>query len=218
MKKIVIIGSAGAGKSTLARKLGELLKIEVIHLDHHFWQPGWKEYSIKSRIAIQRDFFAMPQWIIEGTYLDSSDDRLNAADTIIFLDIQRLICLWRVIKRRFLHDGYTRDDLPMGCKERIHFYYILKVLIFPHRGRKQLLSKIDKIRHQEREVFSRGGILSSKKTILPLKSSKEVSAFLQSLYIERQTQSAYKENIYLQETTSISQLADDLTSAGLTLA
>ena len=43
MKKIIIIGSGGAGKSTLARQLGEILKIDIIHLDSLYWKPGWVE-------------------------------------------------------------------------------------------------------------------------------------------------------------------------------
>jgi adenylate kinase family enzyme len=45
MKKILVIGSGGSGKSTLARQLGELLDIEVKHLDRLYWQPGWTEPS-----------------------------------------------------------------------------------------------------------------------------------------------------------------------------
>ena len=46
MQRVAIIGTGGAGKSTLARRMGERLGIEVIHLDHLFWQPGWEPTPI----------------------------------------------------------------------------------------------------------------------------------------------------------------------------
>src|SRR5436305_11658269 len=100
MEKIVVIGSAGAGKSTFARQLGAKLEIEVLHLDCYFWDPGWREKSLFERKVIQHSLMKKDRWIIEGTYLGTSDERLDAADWIIFLDINLLICLWRVIKRR----------------------------------------------------------------------------------------------------------------------
>jgi len=55
MDKIVIIGSPGAGKSTLARDLGFLLQINVVHLDRIFWKPGWKEKPRDARIEILQE-------------------------------------------------------------------------------------------------------------------------------------------------------------------
>src|SRR5260370_39177946 len=102
MEKIVIIGSSGAGKSTLARALGELLKIKVFHLDRYFWQPKWREKpTVLRRLILQRLIRNNEQWIIEGSYLDTSDIRIEAADTIIFLDIFASVCFWRVLNRKF---------------------------------------------------------------------------------------------------------------------
>src|SRR5438270_4302834 len=145
MEKIVVIGSAGAGKSTFAQKLGSILNINVIHLDRYFWQSRWKEKPRITRIEIQQHLVQEERWIIEGTYLSSSDSRLNAADTIIFLDVPRLLCLWRAIKRRFASGEQPRPDLPEGCQEKLRLAYILKVLVFPHRGRKLLFEKIEEI-------------------------------------------------------------------------
>ncbi|SRR5260370_5511713 len=172
MKRIAIIGSPGAGKSTFAQQLGDILKIKVIHLDRKFWRPGWKEKPRENRVAIQQHLVQRDQWIIEGTYLSSSDSRLNAADTIIFLDIPRLVCLWRVIRRRVGYKRQPRPDLPEGCPERLSFFYILKVLVFPHRGRKLLLDKI-------KYIYADGvKDVKQTKTILTFQSSKEVTRFL----------------------------------------
>ena len=164
MEKIVVIGSAGAGKSTFAQKLGSILKINVIHLDRYFWQPQWKEKPRDTRIEIQQHLVQNERWIIEGTYLSSSDSRLNAADTIIFLDMPRLLCLWRVFRRRFEYARKARPDLAEGSPEQLSIPYILKVLVFPYRGRKTLLQKFRYFAPEK---------------IVWLHSEKEVSDFLQ---------------------------------------
>jgi adenylate kinase family enzyme len=148
-EKIVIIGSPGAGKTTLAQRLHAILDIEVIHLDLHFWLPGWKEKPIEDRIEIQRRLVLNERWIMEGTYLDSSDVRLNAADTIIFLDMPWFLCLWRVFKRRVEYRNKQRPDLPEGCREKLHLPYILKVLAFPWRGRRLFFAKVKDLRERD---------------------------------------------------------------------
>src|SRR5437016_1759891 len=109
MKKIVIIGPPGAGKTTLAGNLGPLLKMKVFHLDRLFWAPGWKGKSREARMEILRNLVQEKSWIIEGNYLDSSEPRLNAADTIIFLDMNPIVCLWRIMHR---HRKYHKRPRP----------------------------------------------------------------------------------------------------------
>lgn len=175
MNKIVIIGSPGAGKSTFAQALGQILNVEVIHLDRLFWQAGWKELPKDVRIKIQQQYLSYKdRWIMEGTYVSSSDDRLNAADTIIFLGTPRLICLWRIIKRHIETFRQYRLDLPDGCTDKLSLRCIIKVLVFPHRGLRQFMQKIHQIR--TREVNQQ-----EKKTIHLFRSPKDVDIFLRTL-------------------------------------
>lgn len=176
MNKVVIIGSAGAGKSTLARQLSNSLNIEVLHLDRFFWGPGWKEKSLEERIAIQHELMQRDRWIIEGTYLSSSDERLKAADTIIFLDIPVPTCLWRVIKRRVQDHNKTRPDLPEGCTEKLHWTYLLKVLVFPLRGRRLYFEKKAELEQTQNICFYR------------LTSRKRVVEFLHNVAGEQQAE------------------------------
>src|SRR5437870_5427358 len=141
MKKIAIIGSPGSGKTTLADQPGKLLDIEVFHLDRYFWQSGWKEMPRVDRIEILKDLVRKEQWIIEGTYLSSSEPRLNRADIIIFLDIPFLLCLQRIIHRHNKYKGQSRPDLPDGCSDNFNLICILKVQAFPVRGRRTLEQK-----------------------------------------------------------------------------
>lgn len=163
MDKIAIIGSSGAGKSTLAYLLGESLNIQIIHLDRYFWQPDWREKPRDTRIEILKDLVRKERWIIEGTYLGASEPRLNAADTIIFLDIPPWLCLHRIRQRHNKYKGQSRPDLPEGCSDNLDLICVLKVLAFPVRGRRTLKQKL---RNYE------------SKQIIWLRSGKEIKDFL----------------------------------------
>ncbi|NEY74216.1 DNA topology modulation protein, partial [Bacillus mesophilus] len=119
MKKVVLIGSGGSGKSTLARQLGEKLKINVYHLDALFWKPNWVGVLKDEQRKVQNDLVNKEEWIIDGNYGGTMDIRLNAADTIILLDINRTICVYRAFKRMMQYRNKTRPDMGEGCEERI---------------------------------------------------------------------------------------------------
>lgn len=146
MNKIVIIGSPGAGKTTLAKDLGFILKIDVYHLDRLFWQRSWKAKTRETRIDILQEVVQEMQWIIEGTYLASSEPRLQAADTIIFLNTSPLLCLYRIIKRHLKNHGDTRRDIPMGCTDKLTLSRMLKVLAFPLQERRKFVQKLHEYR------------------------------------------------------------------------
>ena len=77
------MGSSGAGKTTLARELGPILKIKkIIHLDRLFWQRDWKGKSRETRIDILQRLVQEKRWIIDGNYFSISELHLDAADTI----------------------------------------------------------------------------------------------------------------------------------------
>jgi adenylate kinase family enzyme len=163
MEKIVIIGSPGAGKTTLAVELEKILRIKVFHLDRIFWDRGWKRKSRDTRIDILYKIVQEKQWIIEGTYLSSSEPRLEEADTIIFLDIPLLLCLWRVIKRHRKNRGNSRRDLPMDSTDKLNPIRMLKVLAFSLADRKKLKQTLNKYESRR---------------IIQLCSPKEVEKFL----------------------------------------
>jgi adenylate kinase family enzyme len=171
MEKIVIIGPPGAGKSTFARQLGAILNIEVFHLDRYFWQPEWQEKPKVVRLHILRRLIRNNErWIIEGSYLDTSDIRLKAADTIIFLDMPALVCFWRVLNRKikYKYNRHMRLDLPEGCPEKLGLYYILKILGFPLVKRKGLYARLCEFENEKKDFYA-------------LRSKREVERFLQKL-------------------------------------
>lgn len=68
MRRVLVIGCGGAGKSTLARQLGEATGLPVIHLDAHYWRPGWVETPKETWRAAVDELIAADAWIMDGNY------------------------------------------------------------------------------------------------------------------------------------------------------
>lgn len=129
MRRVVILGPGASGKSTLAIHLGEITGLPVIELDRVFWQPGLVATPRDQWIKTQEQLVEGNEWIIDGDLgpYDAVEVRLQAADTIIFLDFSLLRCAWRAIWR---------------SHERADFWFWL--LRYRHRSRPFLMEAIDK--------------------------------------------------------------------------
>jgi adenylate kinase family enzyme len=142
MKRILIIGSGGAGKSTLSNRLGEILKIDVIHLDTHHWLPGWKERPLNLWREKVRELAAGDEWIMDGDFRGTLDIRMERADTIIYLDMHPLVCTFRIFKRLLKYRGRTRPDLPEGCPESFDWEFSQWVMTYRKRNRKAVIAEL----------------------------------------------------------------------------
>lgn len=140
MERIVILGSSGAGKSTLAKKLSSTLGMKVYHLDRLFWQRDWERKDRETRIDILQNLVQEKRWIIEGTYLNSSDLHLRMADTIIYSDIPPLICLLRLMKRHKRERRHYRRDIPEGCTDKLTLHQMVQTL--PLSDRRMIEQKL----------------------------------------------------------------------------
>ena len=108
MKRIMIIGPSGAGKSRLSGKLGDILNIPVYHLDNVWWNSD-KTHISRDEFDIKlKEIIDGSSWIIDGDYSRTYKVRMEAADTIIFLDYSLDVCLNGVASRV----GTQRDDIP----------------------------------------------------------------------------------------------------------
>ena len=108
MKRIMIIGPAGAGKSELSKKINKITKLPLYHLDNVFWNSDKthlspEEFDLKLKEILETD-----EWIIDGNYSRTYEMRIEKADTIIFLNYPFEVCLDGVNSRI----GKQRDDLP----------------------------------------------------------------------------------------------------------
>jgi adenylate kinase family enzyme len=124
MKRVLIIGSGGAGKSTLARRLGRETGIEVIHLDKLYWRPNWTEPSKDEWKRTVSAELAKDSWIIDGNFGGTMEMRLKACDAVVFLDLPRAVCLGRVLKRRISCGKNGRPDMAEGCNEKLDLKFL----------------------------------------------------------------------------------------------
>jgi len=121
VKRIVVLGRGGAGKSTLASRLGTSLALPVIELDQHFWSPDLTPAPQERWKAIQHRLTGGDRWILDGDLgpYDALDVRLRAADTVVVLDFPLWRCAWRALRRSRENPafwrwvlGYRRRSLP----------------------------------------------------------------------------------------------------------
>ncbi|MGA8724615.1 MAG: hypothetical protein WB565_06205 [Acidimicrobiales bacterium] len=112
----MVTGLAGAGKSTFSRALSAKTGLPVIHLDIHFWKPGWVEPSENEWREKQRGLLASDDWIADGNYHATLDLRLERADTVVFLDTPWWVCAQRAFVRG-IRKRPVGFELPKGCEE-----------------------------------------------------------------------------------------------------
>ena len=166
MERILIIGCGGAGKSTLARQLGEKLQLPVVHLDSIFWLPGWVEMEREAFDDRVRQELEKPKWIIDGNYNRTVPQRIAKCDTVIYLDFSRFACLLGVIKRVITNHGKVRPDMGEGCPERFDLEFLKWVWNFNKEKREKYYRLLNEA--------------EGKQTIV-LKNRRMVRRFLKSL-------------------------------------
>ena len=168
MRRVLVIGSGGSGKSTVAAQLGELLELEVNHLDKFYWRPGWVKPEPDEWIRQVTELIDRDSWIIDGNYSGTLELRLRRCDTIVFLDLPRVLCLWRIVKRFFRYRNGNRPDISEGCPEKLDFEFVSWVLNYHRRSRPKVIKLL-----QEH---------AGEKQIFWLRSRDEVKKFLSQLH------------------------------------
>lgn len=119
-KRIAIIGLPGSGKSTFAIALGKILNIPVHHLDKHMFE-GRKKRNKDEFLVVKEALIKEDSWIIEGCSISTLEMRFAAADTIIYLNLPRLTCIWRVCKRMFFSNDHLSET---GCLNGVNWALI----------------------------------------------------------------------------------------------
>jgi adenylate kinase family enzyme len=170
MRRVMVIGSPGAGKSTLAMSIAKRLDLPLIHLDREFWRPAWQETPRDEWRAKVAAMAAAPAWVIDGDYPGSFDLRAARADTVVWLDLPRRVCMAHVLLRIAVSFGRTRADMAPGCAERIDFAFLNYVWSYPREGRPRVQALLQQLSPYQRAIT--------------LRSSAEVRRFEKSLSTE----------------------------------
>ena len=163
MKRVLVIGSSGAGKSTFSRRLAEKTGLEVIHLDVLYWKPNWTEPPKDEWQKTVENALKGDSWIMDGNFSGTMEMRLAACDTAIFLDFPRTICVYRVLKRLVFYRPGGRPDMAKGCNEKFDWTFIKWVWNYPTRTKPKVEALLKNIENE--------------KMVIRLKSKKEVENF-----------------------------------------
>lgn len=134
--RIAILGNAGGGKTTLARRLARRLDLPVVHVDAVQYRSGWRRTPEAECDAILREAAARSRWIIDGFGSDAvMQERIERADTVILVDFP----LWRhylwAARRQWAARRGPRDELPEGCPEfsLVYTFRLFTVMWRVHR-------------------------------------------------------------------------------------
>lgn len=123
MKKVIVIGCPGSGKSTVSRALHNKTGIPLYHLDMMYWNAD--KTTVEKSVFLERlsDVLEKDEWIIDGNYGSTMELRMAACDTVIFLDYPLDVCLDGIRERR----GKPRSDMPwIETEEDAEFIEFIK--------------------------------------------------------------------------------------------
>ncbi len=172
-RRVLVTGMAGSGKSTFSRSLAAKTGLPVIHLDLHFWKPGWVAPTEGEWRERQRELLAGDAWIADGNYHETLDLRLERADTVVILDTPWWVCAGRAFLRGLRQPV---GEMPEGSDDspwrRLRDEWRLAVVIWRNRRSEP---------EREYEIISQYG---QHAVVHALRSKTAVREFLDSLDVE----------------------------------
>ena len=158
MKKVIVIGCPGSGKSTVSRTLHNKTGVPLYHLDMMYWNAD--KTTVEKSVFLERlsDVLEKDEWIIDGNYGSTMELRMAACDTVIFLDYPLEVCLNGIKERR----GKPRSDIPwIETEEDAEFIEFIKN--YNEQQKPKVLELLEKY---------------SDKNIVILESREQADAFL----------------------------------------
>lgn len=130
MKRVLVIGSGGAGKSTFSRRLHELTNLPLIHLDKLYWQPNWVEPTKEEWQETIEKILEKDEWILDGNFGGTMELRMNACDTVIWLNLPPSVCVYQALKRVLKYYNKNRPDMGEGCNEKFDWNFLWWIWTF----------------------------------------------------------------------------------------
>ncbi|MGE4108758.1 MAG: topology modulation protein [Bacteriovoracia bacterium] len=147
-ERIVILGNAGAGKSTLSKELGSKLDIRPTHLDQLYWQSGNTHLTDEEFTERHQQALGASRWIFDGNYLHTLSERVASADTVVFLDLPLRICVPRIIKRRMMYRPASPLRPQDGSADRLTPTLLKYVFQFNRTRRPTIVEKLKALEAQ----------------------------------------------------------------------
>jgi adenylate kinase family enzyme len=166
MQRILVIGSPGAGKSTLAQGLSERLNLPLIHLDREYFGPGWTVPPRSEWRERVKALAARPEWVMDGNYSSTFDIRVPRATDIVWLDLPRWRCALGVLWRVARNYGRERPDLGSAGPERFDGSFMRWIWSYPEKMRPKTIRMLGRLRPDQRAF-----VLRSRPDILALEAA-----------------------------------------------
>jgi adenylate kinase family enzyme len=169
-KRVVVVGTSGSGKTTVARQLATLMGGVHIELDALNWGANWRDSTTEELQYKVNQAMTALCWALDGNYSKVRASVWAQADTLVWLDFPLWLNLWRISKRTFLR-VVTQESLWAGNRESLRaavskegmFYWVLKTHARRRREIPQYLQR-DENRHLQ---------------VVHLRTPHETTAFLQ---------------------------------------
>ncbi len=166
-KRISIIGSPGAGKTTLANKLEKITGLPAYHLDKYYLEKPnyWDEHNLEW-IDFVKNLINKEAWIIDGNYSKTFDERFDISDLIILLDVSRIKAYRGILDRRLKYHKKHRPEMPDGWEEKLNKDFLMFVWKYHNKNKMELKEKLSKVDSTK---------------IVVLKSRSEIRKFMSDL-------------------------------------
>ena len=147
MQRVLVMGSSGSGKSTFARQLANRTGLPFVSLDALYWRPGWQPSEPEPFGVRVTEAASAPGWIMDGNYTKFAGElRRQRADTVIWFDLPRYVCMTGIMTRIAGSYGRVRPEMAPGCPERIDLEFLRYVWTYRQQQRPRLLEFFEELR------------------------------------------------------------------------
>lgn len=149
--RICIFGNSGSGKSTLAKALGQKLNLPIYHLDKELLTGNYKKRPTAELSQIHANIINKPAWVIDGNFRKGLlQDRIDKADLVVFIEINRLKALFRTI-RRSKTTGQDSDTVPKGASLNQISWQLIQYILTYNQDKK--IRELEQICHKKNTQF-----------------------------------------------------------------
>ena len=150
MKKVIVIGCPGSGKSTYARALHDITGLPLYHLDMLNWNADRTTVPKEVFLARLAETIEKDSWIIDGNYGSTMELRLQACDTVFFLDYPLEVCMNGIVERR----GKERPDMPwIEPEDDVDEEFVEFIKCYNSESRPTVMELLDKYADKEIIIF-----------------------------------------------------------------